>query len=296
MTLRNLLDLDDLTPAEIEVVLDLSEQPAIERVLDGRGVALIFEKPSARTRHSTEMAVVQLGGHPVTTRADEVGLDVRESVEDVTRTMAQYHAALCARVFEHRMLERMAAVDVLPVVNLLSDRSHPLQALADLLTLRQRFGAVQGLRLAWVGDYTNVAASLTIGAAALGASMVVAAPNGYGPPAVAVDRFAESLSVVHRPDAAVKGADAVFTDTWISMGQETSASDRVRAFEGFTVTRDLMSLASTDAVFLHCLPAHRGQEVADDVLDGPQSLVWQEAQNRMHTARGALAFVCGVRA
>lgn len=294
MSVRHLLDIDGLDPAELVAVLDLAERERLPAVLAGRGAALVFEKPSARTRHSTEMAVVALGGHPVTTRGDEIGLGVRESVSDVARTMAQYHAVLCARVMAHATLEEMALLDVIPVVNLLSDQAHPLQALADLLTLRQRFGTVNGLRLAWVGDFTNVASSLALGAAALGASVTAAVPVDYRPSPQVVDRLQPALTLVDRPEAAVEGADAVITDTWVSMGQERSG-ERLRAFEGFTVTAALMAAAADHAVFLHCLPAHRGEEVSAEIIDGPRSLVWKEAENRMHTARAALAFLMGVR-
>jgi ornithine carbamoyltransferase len=293
MTVRHLLDIDDLTPGEVRAVLDLADRPDRPPLLVGRGVALLFEKPSARTRHSTEMAVVQLGGHPITVRPDEVGLDQRESVEDVTRTLACYHAALCARVFDHRHLERMAAVSSVPVVNLLSDRGHPLQALADLLTLRQHTGSLD-LRIAWVGDFSNVARSLALGASLVGATFAFAGPEGYGPSAHDVARVVElggRIDVSTDPREAVAGAQCVTTDTWYSMGQEAETAERRAAFAGYTVDEALLDAAAADAVFLHCLPAHRGEEVAAAVIDGPRSLVWPQASNRMHTARGALAFL-----
>jgi ornithine carbamoyltransferase len=296
MTVRHLLEIDDLTGPELQVVLDLSERGDLPRLLEGRGVALVFEKPSARTRHSTEMAVVQLGGHPVTTRAEEVGLDVRESVEDVTRTLSCYHAALCLRVYAHRTLERAVAVAPVPVVNLLSDEAHPLQALADLLTLRQHFGRLDGLTLAWVGDFSNVARSLALGAALSGVAVQCACPPGYGPSAEDLDRIrglGGRVEVHTKAVDAVAGAQAVVTDAWYSMGQEAEKEVRRRAFEGFTVDEALLEAAGPDAVLLHCLPAHRGEEVTDAVVDGPRSLVWPEATNRMHTARGALAFLLG---
>ena len=293
---RHLLEVTDLTPVELTGVLDLAERPLdlVPRVLDGKGVALLFEKPSARTRHSSEVAVVQLGGHPVTTRADEVGLDERESTEDVTRTLQCYHAAICARVFDHRKLERMAAVARVPVVNLLSDVGHPLQAVADLLTLRQSFGRLRGLRIAWIGDFSNVARSLALGATMVGATMSVSTPPGYGPTMADHDLVAlhgGRLEVHRRPADAVEDADCVVTDAWYSMGQEDEREARARAFEGYTVTSSLLAFAKPEAVFLHCLPAHRGQEVTDDVLDGPQSRIWPEAENRLHAARAVLAFV-----
>lgn len=291
---RSFLEIDDLTPEELVAVLDASERPDPPAVLSGRGVALVFEKPSNRTRNATEMAVVQLGGHPVAIRGDEVGIDVRETAEDVGRTLACYHAAIGARVYEHAKLTRMAAAVDVPVVNLLSDDAHPMQALSDLLTLRQHLGELEGRSMAWVGDFTNVARSLAIGAAMLGMEVRVGAPHGYGPGPLDVDRLAALGApplVATRPAEAVEGADAVVTDVWTSMGHEEEASARRQAFEGFTVDTALMDRAAPAGVFLHCLPAHRGEEVAADVVDGPRSLVWQEAANRMHVARGLLLWL-----
>ena len=291
---RSLLEVDDLTADELVAILDASERPDPPQVLAGRGVALVFEKPSNRTRNATEMAVVQLGGHPVSLRGDEVGLDVRETAEDVGRTLACYHAAIGARVFDHATLTRMAAVVDVPVVNLLSDDAHPMQALADLLTLRQHFGALAGRVLAWVGDYSNVARSLSIGAAMCGMEVRLATPHGYGPSPVDVDHLASLGArpmVTTRPDEAVAGADAVVTDVWTSMGQEDEAIVRRQAFEGFTVDAAVMERAAPEGVFLHCLPAHRGEEVSADVVDGPRSLIWAEAANRMHVARGLLLWL-----
>ncbi|MBI2709900.1 MAG: ornithine carbamoyltransferase [Actinobacteria bacterium] len=292
---RHLLDLDDLSASELSDVLDLSEQVDLGRPLAGRGVALLFEKPSTRTRHSTEMAVVQLGGHPAYVRADEVGIDERETAEDVARTLACYHATTCARVFDHTRLTRMAAASPVPVVNLLSDLAHPVQALADLLTIRQELGRLAGVTLAWVGDWSNVARSLCFGAALCGLHVRVAAPDGYGPTEPDLERLvlagAASVDAAHRAADAVKGADVVVTDAWYSMGQESEAQARRRAFEGFGVDAALMSGAASTAIFLHCLPAHRGEEVASEVLEGPHSRVWAEATNRMHTMRGLLAWL-----
>jgi ornithine carbamoyltransferase len=292
--MRHLLDIDDLRVAELVELLDRSERPDLVPVLERRGVALIFEKPSARTRNATEMAVVQLGGHPITIRGDEIGMDTRESVEDVTRTLARYHAVLAARVFEHRTLERMAAVTTVPVVNLLSDLAHPMQALADVLTLRQEFGTLDGRTLAWIGDTNNVCRSLTIAASMLGMEVRIAAPPQYGFDDAELDALAIAgarPTVVDRPEAAVEGADAVVTDTWVSMGQEAEAGDRRSDFEGFSVDRALMKAAAPHAVFLHCLPAHRGEEVTHEVLEGDQSRVWRAAENRMHTARAVLSWL-----
>jgi len=293
---RHFLEVDDLSEAELAAVLDRAEQAVPAPVLAGRGVGLVFEKPSARTRNSCEMGVVQLDGHPISIRGEEVGFDLRESVEDVTRTLAGYHAVIGARVFRHSTLERMvgavtaAGVDV-PIVNLLSDDGHPCQALADLLTLRQRFDALAGLTVAFVGDGNNVCRSLALAGARAGMRVRVATPLGYEPGRHDLARIAAAggdFTLSTDPVEAVAGAQAVYTDVWTSMGDEDEAADRRRAFKGFTVDEALMERAAPGAVFLHCLPAHRGEEVAAEVVDGPRSLVWQQAANRMHTWRGLL--------
>lgn len=294
---RHLLEIDDLTPAELEEVLVLAQDHALRRVLEGRGAALLFEKPSGRTRHSTEMAVVQLGGHPVYVRPDEVGIDERETAEDVARTLSQFHGVICARVYDHGVLERMAGAGSVPVVNLLSDLAHPLQAVADLLTLLDS-GGLDGRTLAWVGDFSNVARSLALACAMTGIAVRVATPEGYGPsPAdvARVEALGGSLVVADDAATAVAGADAVSTDAWYSMGQEAEANLRRPLFEPYRVDAALMGRAEPGAVFLHCLPAHRGEEVTDEVLDGPASRVWPQAANRLHAARGALAWLLGAR-
>ncbi len=299
--IRHLLDIVDLTPAELRVVLDLAQRDDLRPVLSGRGVALIFEKPSNRTRQSMEMAVVQLGGHPVYTRGEEVGLDARESVEDVTRVMVGYHSLLAARVFEHGVVQRMAAVSSVPVVNMLSDRSHPLQALADVLTMQQVHGPLAGQTVAYVGDYNNVSRSLAEACLLLGANVTLGCPVGYHADDVEIERLQllgdgrAEVHQFHTATEAVVGAIAVHTDTWTSMGQEAEKQARKQAFEGYTVGTEMMAQALPGAGFYHCLPAYRGLEVAADVIDGPASHVFRQAHNRMHAARAALAFVLGVR-
>lgn len=292
--MRHLLEVDDLSGADVVGILAMSEDPDPPPVLDGRGVGLVFEKPSTRTRNSMEMAVVQLGGHPLTMQAEEVGIDRRESAEDVVRTLGAYHAVVGARVFDHGMLERMSAVSDVPVVNLLSDDAHPLQALADLLTIRQSRGVLEGLTLAYVGDANNVCRSLAFAAGLVGMEMRVASPEGYGFSGVALDRLrtrdAEPL-LVRRPEEAAEGADVLYTDVWASMGQEAEARARRKAFAGYTVDSRIMHLAAPGAIFMHCLPAHRGEEVATEVVDGPSSRVWEQAANRMHSARGVLRWL-----
>lgn len=293
--MRHFLEIDDLSTAELERVLELATVSAPADVLAGKGMALIFEKPSVRTRNSMEMAIVQLGGHPLYIGNEEVGLDKRESAEDITRAMARFHVAMGARVYSHSLVERMAAVDDLPVVNLLSDRGHPMQALADLLTLRQEFVTLTGRTVVYIGDANNVAFSLALGAGLVGLEFRIASPPGYGFSEADFERIAMvgEAKVFERPSDAVEGADAVYTDAWTSMGQEDEAEQRKRDFQGFQVDQKLMESAATNSIFLHCLPAHRNEEVTDAVLDGPQSRIWPQAANRMHAARGLLAWLLG---
>lgn len=298
---RHLLDVTDFTPDEVRAVLALAQQPivSLDRPLAGEGAALVFEKPSNRTRHSMEMAVYQLGGHPVYTRGEEVGFDTREPVEDIARVLAGYHGMIAARVFDHLTVTRIASVVDVPVVNMLSDHSHPLQAFADALTMQQCLGGeLAGKTVAYVGDFNNVARSLAEISAMLGMHIRFACPHGFDAPLVELERFgllgAPSVQQSNRPEEAVRGAHAVHTDTWVSMGQETEKRDRMRQFEGYTVDTEMMALADADAVFMHCLPAYRGIEVSTDVIDGPQSVVFQQAHNRLHAARGALAHLFGV--
>ena len=293
------LEVDDLDPIQFEAVLERAAAwkltpREIPHVLADRAVALVFEKPSARTRVSTEVAVSTLGGHPIYIRGEEVGLGVRESVEDVARTLGGFCAVIAARVFDHATLESMAAVTDVPVVNLLSDRAHPCQALADFLTLREQFGPLEGRRLVFVGDGNNVAASLAFGAALSGVELTVTSPPGYELDEDVVDRarnLGGVVELVADPFEAVKGADAVYTDVWTSMGQEEEAEQRRAAFEAYTVDTTLLEAAGPQARFLHCLPAHRGEEVSADVIDGPQSVVWEQAENRMHSVRALLGLL-----
>ena len=296
MTARHFLEVDDLSPAELTEVLACATEPPRGDLLDHRTVGLYFEKPSLRTRHSCEVAVVQLGGHPLSFRQEEVGAGAREPIGDVARVLSGYHALLGARVYDHGLLEDMAAAATVPVVNLLSDRAHPCQALADLLTMSQDLGDLSGQALAWVGDFNNVARSLALGATMLGMKVRLACPPGYGPGDDDVDRLrmagdgAEPL-VTARAEEAAAGVQAVHTDVWASMGQEEETAARQQAFEGFQVDDRVMAAAAPGAVFMHCLPAHRGEEVAASVVDGPQSRVFTQAHNRLHAFRGLVTWL-----
>jgi ornithine carbamoyltransferase len=280
---KHLLAIRDLSADELRTILALSETSP-QRVLERKGVALYFEKPSARTRNSMELAAAQLGGHPVYLQPAELGIGTRESVEDVTRTLACYHAIIAARVFDHALLEQMAGVDAAPVLNMLSGSDHPLQALADLLTIRQLLGRIEGANVAFVGEAHNVARSLAEGCALLGAEFVIASPEGYG-------FDGDDIRQVSDPAEAVDGADIVYADVWVSMGDE-HCEEKLAALAPYQVNEALMARAP-NAHFLHCLPAHRGEEVTAAVIDGPRSAVWRQAANRMHTARGAMLWMLG---
>ncbi len=296
---RCCLEVDDLTPHDVGTILDHAiewkrEPASVPSLLEGSGAVGLFEKPSARTRIAFELAVVGLGGHPMYVRGDEVGLGVRESPADVARTFASYCSLLAARVFDHDVLQVMADAVDRPVVNLLSDRAHPTQALADMLTLREHFGALEGRHLTFVGDGNNVAASLAFAAALCGLEFTVASPPGYELDEDVAERarnLGGAIEVTTDLHEAVRGTDALYTDVWTSMGQEDESAQRRQAFEGFTVDDALLALASDDAVFLHCLPAHRGEEVSASVIDGERSLVWEQAANRMHSLRALLALL-----
>jgi ornithine carbamoyltransferase len=300
MTIRHFLDITDLSARDLCSVMNLAQAKieSLGRPLSDRGVALIFEKPSNRTRQSMEMAVVQLGGHPIFTRGEEVGFDQRETVEDVTRIMAGYHHVIAARVFEHSILQRMASVSSVPIINMLSDHSHPLQALADLLTMRQELGELRNKTVAWIGDYNNVARSLVEACALDGMHIRLGSPDGYGANEIELSRIAnlgaasvEQFSSAH---FASTGAHAVHTDVFVSMGQEAETAKRMIDFKEFCVDAKVMANADKQAIFMHCLPAHRGVEVMPEVIDGAQSRVVTQAHNRMHAARGLLAHLMGV--
>lgn len=289
--MSDLLSIAELGRDGLFEILALAERADLGRPLEGKGVALVFQKPSARTRNSMEMAAAQLGAHPVYIQKEEVGLGNRESAEDIARTLACYHAIVAARVMDHRDLVAMAAATEKPVLNLLSDTDHPLQALADLLTVKQLLGRIEGARIAYVGDAdNNVARSLAQACVLAGAELTLASPDAY--------RLGDApygIRHVVDPAQAVEGAEIVYTDVWVSMGQDAEAEARRAAFAAYQVDEALMARAAPGAFFLHCLPARRGEEVSDAVIEGPQSAVWKQAENRMHSARGALAWLAGMR-
>ncbi|MGI8999607.1 MAG: ornithine carbamoyltransferase [Candidatus Limnocylindria bacterium] len=299
---RHLLGAEDLESLGLVRLLDRAEllrsqrQPiAHARPLEGGQVALLFEKPSLRTRVSFEVAVTSLGGHAIALGPDEVGLGRRESAADVARNLSRLVDAIVLRTFAHATLVEMAAAASVPVINALTDAEHPCQALADLMTLRRRFGRLTGLALAYVGDGNNVAHSLMLAGALAGLDVRIATPAGYAPNASFVER-ARALAARHRgqisvstdPRAAVAGADAVSTDVWASMGREDEAEERRARFAGFEITEQLLAHAAPHVVALHCMPAHRGEEISAAVLDGPRSLALEQAENRRYVQESLL--------
>jgi len=271
-----------------------------ERILAGKVLALVFEKPSLRTRVSFDVGMRQLGGECLYLSPPEVGLGSREPVEDVARTLSRYVDGIAARTFEHHTVEELARWADVPVINALSEGEHPCQALADVLTVEEKKGRLAGVSLAFIGDGNNVARSLCLAAAMSGMEFRFASPAGYELPAETVARAEEmarasggSLACLGDPKEAVRGADVVYTDVWASMGQEADASARREAFQGYQVDARMMSLAAADAVFMHDLPAHRGEEVAAEVIEGPQSVVFDQAENRLHAQKAALALLLG---
>ena len=264
--------------------------------LAGRTLGMIFEKPSLRTRVSFEAAIAQLGGNTIFMNGKDVGMGVRETISDFARVISQYVDALAVRTFSHAILEELARHATIPIINALSDAAHPCQALADVMTIQENLGRLAGVRLVFVGDGNNVARSLALASALLGLEFVLASPAGYEFPADFQHRFAQAfpgrpLVVEHDPRKALVGADVVYTDVWASMGQEHEAELRRNAFAPFQVNRELLGLAGADALFLHCLPARRGEEVTAEVLDGPHSAVIPQAANRLHFQKALLVWL-----
>jgi ornithine carbamoyltransferase len=283
---RHLLRISDLDATAITALLDLAEvmktRPhGFVEALRGDTLVCFFEKPSTRTRVSFAAAAERLGMLPILIRPDELQLGRGETIEDTARTLSGYAAAIAARTFTQETVDRLAAASTVPVINALTDEHHPCQALADLLTLRERFGQLDGLRVAYVGAGNNVATSLLEAGALEGVDVVLACPPGYEPTVA-------GAHVVTDPLEAVAGADAVYTDVWVSMGEDAERNARLSAFEPYRVDARLMAAAGADAIFMHCLPAHRGEEVTAEVIDGPQSVVWQQAENRLPTEEALL--------
>jgi ornithine carbamoyltransferase len=309
MKQKHLVSLKDYSRADIEEVFVLTDKVkrdpgAYRDALRGKSLAMIFQKPSTRTRVSFEVGMYQLGGTALYLGSNDIQLHRGESIADTARVLSRYVDAIMARVFAHQDIMDLAKHGNVPVINGLSDLLHPVQALADYYTLREKRGSLDGLKIAYVGDGNNVCHELIFGAVKLGLAMSAACPEGYEPNQLIVKsatREAQRLGttppeVVADPWAAVEGADVVYTDVWTSMGQEGESEARLAAFQGFAVTEELMAAASSEAVFMHCLPAHRGEEVVAEVADGPQSVIYDQAENRLHTQKAVMMLLMADRA
>ncbi|MEJ2191659.1 MAG: ornithine carbamoyltransferase [Nitrospirota bacterium] len=299
---KDFLTIWDLTSREIESVIDRAVRmkagrEAASGILQGRSIGLIFEKSSTRTRVSFEAGIYQLGAQPIYMTSGEIQLGRGESIPDTARTLSRYLDAIVIRTFGHPRLEEFAAHATVPVINALTDLHHPCQALADLMTVREKKGAWKGIRMAYVGDGNNVANSLIEAASRVGMSLTVGCPEGYEPDADVLGRAREAargeVVVLREPREAAGRADVLYTDVWVSMGDEKEAEERRRKFRGYQVNEALLSCAKPDAVVMHCLPAHRDEEITAEVLDGPRSVVFDQAENRLHVQKALLAFLLG---
>jgi ornithine carbamoyltransferase len=300
--MQHFLAVADLLPHELEDLLDLAIRLKKERakggnkpVLAGKVLGMLFQKPSLRTRVSFDMAMRHLGGDALYLSPNEVGLGQRESIADVARVLSGYLDGIMARVFDHQHVLELAKWSRVPVINGLSDYNHPCQALADALTIREKFGSLRGVRVAYVGDGNNVATSLLHICTKLGAHFAIASPAGYDLPAAVLEQGREfakasgsTVATPREPQAAVRGAQVIYTDTWTSMGQEAETEKRMRVFPPYQVNSALLALADPQAIVMHCLPAHRGQELTDEVADGPHSALFPQAENRMHAQKALL--------
>jgi ornithine carbamoyltransferase len=300
---RDCLTLAEFTREEVGLILDeaiklkgLQRSRIPFRPLRGRTLAMVFQKPSNRTRVSFEVGMYQLGGHALHLLPQEIQIGKRETPSDTGRVLARYLDAIMVRTFDHGEVEELAEAAEVPVINGLTDQHHPCQALADLLTVREEFGRLEGIDISYVGDGNNVAHSLALGCALTGANLTIAHPEGHGPEQRVME-LAGSLgaapTLMEDPREAASGARVVYTDVWASMGQEDEAGERRERFAPYQVDEDLMALAEEDAIFLHCLPAHRGEEVTAGVIDGPASRVFDQAENRLHAQKALLYLLLG---
>jgi len=294
--MMHLISISDMRREEIHKLLDLAARMKERRgqhmdVLKGMSLAMIFEKPSTRTRVSFEVAMTELGGHALYLNYADLQLGRSETICDTASVLSRYVHAIMARVYRHETVRELARCADIPVINALSDVEHPCQLLADLLTIRERKGDLEGLRIAWIGDGNNVCNSLILGSAITGMNISVACPAGYEPDARVVARaneFGSDVLITDDPIEAASGADVLYTDVWVSMGDEMEEEKRLRDFSGFQINSDLLSHAKSDCIVLHCLPAHRGQEISAEVLDGEHSVVMDQAENRLHAQKALL--------
>jgi ornithine carbamoyltransferase len=295
---KDFLSILDINKEELFEILSLAERLKRQKragvpheLLRGTTLAMIFEKSSTRTHISFEVGMNELGGHALFLNAKDLQIGRGEEIRDTARVASRYVSAVMIRAYRHSTIEELAEHATIPVINGLSDREHPCQLLADILTVKEHFGEIRNLRVAWVGDGNNVCNSLVLSSALTGMDVTVASPKGYEVSPDLVQRAVSlggTVKTAKKPEDAVKDADIIFTDTWVSMGDETERAKRLLAFQGFTVNNRLLARASPDARVLHCLPAHRGEEITGEVIDGPQSLVWDEAENRLHAQKALL--------
>ncbi len=303
--MSNLLSISDLTRDEIEDIFRRTDElksgsRKFSRALQGKSLGLIFQKPSNRTRVSFEVGIAQLGGYAVYLGPDEIQLGVREEIRDVARTLSRYLDCIVARTFSHNDVIELARHSSIPVINGLSDLTHPCQGLSDLYTIKEKLGRLKGLKLAYVGDGNNVLHSLLLGCSIMGMDINIATPKGYEPRKDILHQALEKskksgarITLLHKPEAAVQDSHVLYTDVWTSMGQEKERNKRLKAFKGFQVNLRLVLKARKDCLVLHCLPAHRGEEITDEVIEGRHSIVWDQAENRLHVQKAILLKLMG---
>jgi ornithine carbamoyltransferase len=307
MKKRDFLSIADHSSADLACILKLAgrlkKAPGSHSgLLKGKSIALIFQKPSNRTRVSFETGIFQLGGNAIYLASDDISLGKREPTADIARTLSRYVGGIVARVFQHQDLLELSQYSTVPVINALSDRSHPCQALADILTVQEKFGKLKGLKMAYIGDGNNMTNSLMLACAKVGMHMTVATPKGYEPSSVYVMKAracagatGAKIALTHDPVEAAKGANVLYTDTWISMGQEKETARRLKDFKGYQIDGKLAARADKGYIFMHCLPAHRGQEVSKEIIDGAHSVIFDEAENRLHVQKAIMVFLYGPR-
>ncbi len=303
MSKRDFISLADYSSKDIATILKLAHQlknnpDKKSKLLKGKSIALIFQKPSNRTRVSFETGIFQLGGNAIYLAPDDISLGKREPTADIARTLSRYVGGIVARVFHHQDLIELSKYSTVPVINALSDLSHPCQVLADIMTVEEKFGKLKGLKMAYIGDGNNMTNSLMVACAKVGMHISVATPKGYEPDAGYTQKAlayaketGSKISLLHDPRQAAQNADVLYTDTWVSMGQEEETAERFKDFDGYQIDSKLASLASKKHIFMHCLPAHRGQEVSADVIDGKHSVIFDEAENRLHVQKAIMVFL-----
>ena len=297
---KNLISISDLTRHEIDAIFLKTDElksgsKKFSRALQGKSLGLIFQKPSNRTRVSFEVGIAQLGGYAIYLGPDEIQLGVREEIRDVARTLSRYLDCIVARTFSHDDVIELARHSSIPVINGLSDLTHPCQGLSDLYTVKEKMGRLKGLKIAYIGDGNNVLHSLLLGCSIMGMDISIATPKGYEPRRDILHQAFEKskksgarITLLHEPERAVKDSHVIYTDVWTSMGQEKERNKRLKAFKGFQIDLRLVSKARRDCLIMHCLPAHRGEEITDEVIEGRHSVVWDQAENRLHVQKAIM--------